>query len=219
MTSKNGEEPSHERTPQKLVYEAHKQAAEERERVNAAPYVPDSAVNTQFAEVEYHAAVLEYFNRLKPHLPDRPEYWDRVPLWNEPLEGKRDELAGRFAEYYGVEKHQAIALFDALERNENFPAIQPRTDSTVRGLKNLVHWRGRTETETRTKNDVLAGEVRETVERPMHLPREVAMRAHDALDAAASDLGYNTRPGKDITKSRLKGDASEYTVEGVVNDE
>lgn len=206
-----------ERTPQKLVYEAHKAAARERERVSAAPLVPDDVLDTQLAEVEYHAAVLEYFNRLKPHLPDRPEYWDRVPLWNEPLDGEREGIADAFAQYYGVETHHALALLDALERNENFPAIESRADETVRGLKNLVHWRGRTQVESRTRHDVLDGDVTETVERPMHLPRQVAMRVHDALDEAAAELGYNTRPGKDIAKTKLDPESGEYTVEEVTS--
>lgn len=204
-----------ERTPQRLVYESHQRAAEERERVSAAPMVPDHAINTKLAEVEYHAAVIEYFNRLKPHLPNRKEYWEDVPLWNEPLEGRRAQLARDLAEYYGVEEYQALSLLDTLEEGDHFPEYSPREGTTVCGLKNLVHWRGRTEMETVTRNDVLDGKVTETIERPMHLPRQVAMRAHDALDEAAADLGYNTRPGKDIAKSRLDG---EYTVEGVTND-
>lgn len=210
--------PAEERTPQKLVYEAHKNAAKERERVNAAPYVPDDVINTQLAEVEYHAAIMEYFSRLKPHLPDRPEYWNDVALWNEPLQGRRAQIAESLARYYGIETYEVHSLLDALETSENWPDITERGDQTVRGLKNLVHWRSRTETEQQTRTDVIEGEVSETIVRPMHLPRDVAMRAHDALDEVAAELGYNTRPGKDITKSRLDAESGDYGVEGVTSD-
>lgn len=208
-----------ERTPRKLVYQAHKAAAEERQRVNAAPYVSDDILDTQYIEVEYHAAIMEYFSRLKPHLPDRPEFWDEVPLYNEPLDGQRREIARDFAQYYGIEEHQALKLFDGLENNENFQAIQPQEDATVRGLKNLVHWRGRTEIVEETREDVIDGEVTEVIEKPLHLPRDVAMRVHDALDAAAADLGYNVRPGREIVKTNLDGESGEYEVEGVTTTE
>jgi hypothetical protein len=202
-------------SPRRMVLNAHEQAARERERVSAAPMVPDDVLDTRLAEVEYHAAVMEYFNRLKPHLPDRAEYWERVALWAEPLDGARQQLAKDFARYYGVEAHDVLDLLDALERNQNFPEIQPREDDTVRGLRNLTSWRGRTETVTRERHDVIDGTVTETVTRPKHLPRGAAMRAHDALDEAAAALGYNVRPGEDVAETKLDGEAEEYEVEGV----
>lgn len=205
-------------TPQRLIFESHERAAAERERVSAAPMLPDSVIDTNMAEVEYHAAVLEYFNRLKPHLTKRRHYWDEVPLYNEPLDGKRDELADMLAKYYGVEQHQALAALDWLEDTEHFEGFYPREGATVCGLKNLVHWRDRTETQTVTRKDMIDGKVTETVVKPIHLPKSVAMRVHDALDKAAADLGYNVRPGKDITKSEIDADSGEYSVTGVTHD-
>lgn len=212
--SNNNDDEQQRRTPRRLVYEAYERAAQERERVSAAPMVPDAVIDTQLAEVEYHAAVMEYFNRLKPHLPKRKRFWEEIPLWNDPLDGRRAELAAALAEYYGVEQYQALGVLDTLE-GEQFPEFQAREGETVCGLKNLVHWRGRTEPETVTRRDVIDGEITETIERPVHLPREVAMRAHDALDEAAAELGYNVRPADDIPTSQLGPDGEEYEVDGV----
>jgi hypothetical protein len=209
---------SEERTPQKLLYEAHKRAAEERQRVSAAPILPDSMLDTQVVEIEYHAAVMEYFNRLKPHLPDRPEFWNRVPLWNDPPDGQRKEIAESMAEFYGIDTSRALGVLDMLEDNEQFPEVQPRTDETVRGLKHLVHWRGKSTTEQVERHDVIDGSSVKLVERPIHLPRDVAMRVHDALDEAAAELGFNVRPGKDIAKSSLDGESGSYEVEEVEPD-
>lgn len=205
-----------QRTPTKLIYEALEHAADERERVSAAPHVPDKVLNTVRCEIEYHAAVMEFFNRLKPHLPDRPDYWNNTPLWTEPMDGKKTRACEAVGDLYGLENHEVAELFEGLEASEEFPEIEPQ-DELVRGLRHLVHWRGRTETVERTTYDVIEGEDTVTVEQPIHLPQSIAMRVHDVLEDAAADLGYNVRPGKDIVQTELDPETGESTVTGVTN--
>lgn len=210
----NSSDDEHSTTSSKLLYEAMRNAAEQRERAAVAPLVPDRVLSTRLANVEYHAAVMEYFNRLSPHLLRRPVFWDEVPLYSEPIDGVRDAIADAYARYYGITKTEALDLFDALEDHDEFPDIGSRQDETVRGLRNLVHWRNRTESYTVESEDIIDGESVEEYERQQCLPREVAMTVHDKLDEAAASLGFNTSPGKDIPETRLRKDG-EMEVVGV----
>jgi hypothetical protein len=178
--------------------------------------VPDDMIDSHVAEVEYHASLMEYFSLMAPHLPDRPAFWERVPLFADPVQGKREQMANLFAEYYGVDVKDGFELFDAIEENDAFPDIEAQDEEVVRGLKSLKHWRGRTRTETVERQSLTKGKVTETIERSEHLPLPVAMRVHDLLDEAAAELGFNVRPSKDMRNSTVNEEA-EFEVDGVTD--
>lgn len=210
--------------PQRMVYESYRNAAQQRERVTAAPLVPDHVLDTEITTVEYHAALMEYYSRLAPHLQERPYFNDRIPLFSRPMDGRREQLAKDIAEYYRVEVRDVLELLDEVEKRgtqdykpdeETFEPFEPQPDEeTVRGLRSLRHWRSRTTTDVIEEEHAIKGKTSRTVERAEYLPRDVAMRVHDVLDSAASALGYNVRPGRDLVQSNIDT-SGEINVEGV----
>lgn len=216
MSERQGPAPTN---PESLIYEAYSNCAQQRERVSVAPLVPDEVLDTKMNEVEYHGAIMEYFNRLSPHLPDRPHYWEKIELFSYPMDGAREELAEQLADYYSIDTKTALRVLDLMEHSEKLEEVDDsfseinsnEGDGTVRGLKSLKHWRNKTYTTTEEREDIIQGrEVVEVTEQE-YLPREVAMRIHDILDEAASKLGYNTRPGRDITRTEVSEEGFEVT--------
>lgn len=196
--------------PQQLIHESHRLCAEERSRVQAAHLLDE--IDETAVQMQYHAALMEYFSRLEPHLPDRREYWEDVPLFSEPVDGRREQLAEEIAEYTGCSISDA---HDALDELRNDP---DEWDEMVCGLKALRGWRTRSRTVEIEEHSIVDGRQVKTVERPQHLPVDVAMHVHDLLDEAAAELGYNTRPGKDIAQSHLDAETGRYEVTGLKTD-
>jgi hypothetical protein len=173
----------------RLILDAYVRAARHRERVEVAPFVPDARLDEQVAAAEYFAAVMEYYNRLEPHLVDRPAYWERAPLWTDPDDGgDREQLVEHFARYYHVDYQTALDVLDAVEADNRFPCREQ--DETVRGLQTLQLWRRRSTVDVERERDPYRGVVEREVERPEFLPPRLTLRAHTLLDEAASDLGF-----------------------------
>jgi len=191
------------RRPIELVYNAHEEAVEARQRMLLAPQLPEDKLPTRLAAVEYHGALMEYFSQLSPHLTGEEPYWSEVGLFSYPIEGRRNELAKSLARYYGVEVSAVLDLFDRVEADdETYREWTPRDEQTVRGLRMLKHWRIRYLTEKRDVEDA-TGVRTETIQRPDSLPPEAALRVHDLLDQAAAQLGYNIRPKEKKPETKL----------------
>jgi len=172
------------------IFEAYKRAAEQRERVELAPFVPDHAIDERVAEAEYHAAVIEYFSRLEPHLPDRRHYWKEVELYPSPFQADRERVVQALADCYNLTETDAVAVLEDIETDPSLPEIDPDADEIARGLRSLQRWRGRTTRGERTREDPIEGEIRETVERPVYMPKSLSLRAHAVLNQAAASLGF-----------------------------
>lgn len=174
----------------RLILDAYERAAEHRERAELAPFVPDTVVNTEIAEAEYFASVIEYYSRLEPHLPERPHYWKDVSLMPHPIGSDRNQVVDAMMDYYNVDSSTALKCLKWMEDDDTFPIDPVDDEETMQGLRSLQAWRSRTTRETHVYEDVLEG--RTSVERdlPQFLPRKHTLRVHTVLDEAASKLGF-----------------------------
>lgn len=173
----------------RLILEAYERAAEHRERAELAPFVPDRIVNSEIASAEYFAAVIEYYSRLEPHLPDRPHYWKQVALVPQPVSSTKNRVVDALMDHYGLDFQTALDELEQIENDARYYP-EPQGDDVMCGLRSLQAWRSRTTSQQRVYEDVLEG--RQTVERemPQYLPRKHTLRVHTVLDEAASDLGF-----------------------------
>jgi hypothetical protein len=170
------------------IFEAYQRAAEYRERAELAPFV-GNALSEDVASAEYHAAVIEYFSRLEPHLPERPEYWENVSLFPTPVGGDREPVVQALADCYGLSETDAVGVLDYIESDPAVPVEDPRGD-VARGLRTLQRWRGRTTTVEQTHDDPREGVVTRQVTQPVYLPKRLTLRAHAVLNEAAASLGF-----------------------------
>lgn len=173
----------------RLIIDAYERAAEHRERAALAPFVPDDVVDTDIAAAEYFAAVIEYYSRLEPHLPDRPHYWKQVPLIPDPVDSGRDQVVTALMDFYNVDHQTALQVLEYAEDDPSFPIDEP-DDDVLHGLRSLQAWRSRTTRVRDVRDDVLDGA--HVVERnlPQYLPRQHTLRVHTVLDEAAAKLGF-----------------------------
>ncbi|KZN25593.1 hypothetical protein A4G99_03745 [Haladaptatus sp. R4] len=128
-----------------------------------------------------HIAVMRLYNRVRPYLSHVPELANQKPLHLE-----RDEegnLRTRSIKHEdGSVSEQPIGVF---------------------GLYSLDNWRFSSVDVPSTEERLGEPNSEQDEERPIHMPKEMAVHAYDALQDAIVQLEFAAEPGSDVPESHL----------------